>query len=262
VYTIEGTLIGDGASFVEHVRNLYGKVLQMTKETQKKRTHENMALINDEMRKKQEGLTLAEKIAKALEKIKLKNVVSHIQDAFFEKENEQDSLFYTRRTNLFREERTMHIEDEAAIAKKLQREQELAEASRDPTYEEFKFKYEDHIEGKAPNLRTARQSNFGDEAKSTRSKSIKGKSRKVMSQSGVDEDDDAKSSKSKKADQETADQINKELEALKYELPHGCMVNIAKATRIEKLEAKYLLIAHPFPVFEGEMILCQPKKED
>lgn len=101
---------------MEHVRNLYGKVLQMTKETQKKRTHENMALINDEMRKKQEGLTLAEKIAKALEKIKLKNVISHIQDAFFEKENEQDSLFFTRRTNLFREERTMNIEDEAAIA--------------------------------------------------------------------------------------------------------------------------------------------------
>lgn len=131
-----------------------------------------MTLINDEMRKKQEGLTLAEKIAKSLEKIKLKNVISHIQDAFFVKENEQDSLFWTRRTNLFREEgRTMNVEDEVAIAQKLQRQIDLAEASRDPTYEEFKFKYEDHIEGKAPNLRTARQSNFGDEAKSTRSKS-------------------------------------------------------------------------------------------
>jgi hypothetical protein len=52
VYTIEGTLIGDGASFVEHVRSMYGKVLGMTKETQKKRTHENMTKINEEMRKK------------------------------------------------------------------------------------------------------------------------------------------------------------------------------------------------------------------
>lgn len=216
-----------------------------------------MTLINDEMRKKQEGLTLAEKIAKSLEKIKLKNVISHIQDAFFVKENEQDSQFWTRRTNLFREEgRTMNVEDEVAIAQKLQRQIDLAEASRDPTYEEFKFKYEDHIEGKAPNLRTARQSNFGDEAKSTRSKSQKGKSKKVISQSGVDDDEDAKSSKSKKADQETADQINKELEALKYELPHACMVSFAKSTRIEKLEAKYLLVAHPYPSFEGEMLLC------
>lgn len=38
VYTIEGTLIGDGANFVEHVRERYGKVLGMTKENQKKRT--------------------------------------------------------------------------------------------------------------------------------------------------------------------------------------------------------------------------------
>lgn len=42
-----------------------------------------MTLINEEMRKKQEGHTLGEKIAKTLEKIKTKNVVSHIDDAFF-----------------------------------------------------------------------------------------------------------------------------------------------------------------------------------
>ena len=56
VYTIEGRLVGDGASFVEEVREKFGKVLGMTKETQKKRTHENMTLINEEMRKKQEGV--------------------------------------------------------------------------------------------------------------------------------------------------------------------------------------------------------------
>ena len=36
--------MGDGASFVEEVREKFGKVLGMTKETQKKRTHENMTL--------------------------------------------------------------------------------------------------------------------------------------------------------------------------------------------------------------------------
>lgn len=40
------------------------------------------------------------------------------------------------------------------------------------------------------------------------------------------------------------------------------MVSFAKSLRIEKLEAKYLLLAHPYPSFEGEMILCQPKKDD
>jgi|LauGreDrversion4_2_1035121.scaffolds.fasta_scaffold155220_1 hypothetical protein len=55
----------------------------MTKEQQKKRTNENMTLIQDEMRKKQDGLTLGEKVEKYLEKIKNKQGVSLIQDTFF-----------------------------------------------------------------------------------------------------------------------------------------------------------------------------------
>lgn len=267
VYTIEGRLVGDGASFVEEVREKFGKVLGMTKETQKKRTHENMTLINEEMRKKQEGNTLGEKIAKSLDKIKGKNVVSHIDDAFFLQEIENDCKFYIRRTNQFREGgRTRNIEDEVAIAQKVQAELEQIEAARDQTYEEFKFKYEEHIEGKAANLRTARASNFGDDAKSTRSRSNKGKGKRLTSSRGADEEDDdaksAKSRKSTKADQDTADQINQELENLKYEIPATCMVNIPKNAKIEKLEAKYLLMAHPFPALEGEMLLLQPKKED
>lgn len=240
----------------------------MTKETQKKRTHENMTMINEEMRKKQEGHTLGEKIAKSLEKIKTKNVVSHIDDAFFLQEIEQDCRFYIRRTDQFRDGgRTRNIEDEAAIAQKLQAELEAVEAARDQTYEEFKFKYEEHIDGKAPNLRTARASNFGgDDAKSTRSRSQKGKGKRVTSsRGGDDEDDDAKSAKSRKstkADADTAEQINQELENLKYEIPDSCKVSIPKNAKIEKLEAKYLLLAHPYPAIEGEMLLLQPKKED
>jgi len=33
VYTIEGTLIGDGRAFIEHVREKYGKTLTVTKES-------------------------------------------------------------------------------------------------------------------------------------------------------------------------------------------------------------------------------------
>jgi len=39
-------------------------------------------------------------------------------------------------------------------------------------------------------------------------------------------------------------------------------VSIPKNAKIEKLEAKYLLLAHPYPAIEGEMLLLQPKKED
>lgn len=267
MYTIEGTLIGDGASFVEHVRERFGKVLGMTKETQKKRTHENMTMINEEMRKKQEGHTLGEKIAKNLEKIKSKNVVSHIDDAFFLQEIEQDCRFYIRRTNMFRAGgRTRNIEDEVAIAQKLQAELEAIEAKRDQTYEEFKFKYEEHIDGKAPNLRTARASNFGDDVKSARSRSNKGKGKRLTSSRGAEEEEDdaksAKSRKSGKADQDTADQINQELENLKFEIPGTCMINFPKNAKIEKLEAKYMLVAHPHPSLEGEMLLIQPKKDD
>lgn len=201
VYTLEGKKIGDGAMFVEHVRANYGKVLGMTKETQKKRTHENMQKINEEMRKKEQGLSTSERIFKALDKIKDKNEVSQIQDSFFLPEIEQDCLFWTRRMDLFRENRLLDVPDEVLIAQQKLAEVEAIEAARDQTFEEFKFKYEDHIEGKAANTRTARQSNFGgDDAKSARSKSVKGRSKKVTSQSGANDDDDAKSQKSRKAD--------------------------------------------------------------
>jgi len=76
-------LIGDGANFVEHVRERFGKVLGMTKENQKKRTQENMNQINEEMRRKNEGLNLTEKIAHHAEKVKLRKAVELIDDAFF-----------------------------------------------------------------------------------------------------------------------------------------------------------------------------------
>jgi hypothetical protein len=52
----------------------------MTKETQKKRTAENMNEINEIMRKKKEGLTLGETIDKQLEKVKGKDAVCHLGD--------------------------------------------------------------------------------------------------------------------------------------------------------------------------------------
>jgi hypothetical protein len=52
IYTIEGTLIGDAQNFVEHVRQKYQRAIALTKDTQKRRTMENIKMINDYMRKK------------------------------------------------------------------------------------------------------------------------------------------------------------------------------------------------------------------
>jgi len=83
VFTLEGTLIGDGANFVEHVRDRYGKVLSMTKESQKRRTADNIKKIEEDIRKRDKGLTLNEKIEKLIDKVKKKEVLSHIDDSFY-----------------------------------------------------------------------------------------------------------------------------------------------------------------------------------
>jgi hypothetical protein len=85
----------------------------------------NEDTVNEEMRKKQDGSTLGEKIAKSLEKIKSKQdaneraVISNIDDAFFAPQLEQDCNFYLRRTNLFRPIRAKDVPDELAIARKI-----------------------------------------------------------------------------------------------------------------------------------------------
>jgi hypothetical protein len=154
VYTIEGTLIGDGANFVEHVRDRYGKVLGITKENAKRRTNDNVNKINDDKRKSDHGLTLAEKIEKLIDKVKKKEVVSHIDDAFYSEVVEQGVVFYVRKTNLQRETgRTKDVVDEIEVAEKKKIEEDRIEAARDMEYEEFKEKFEDHILGKAVNER-------------------------------------------------------------------------------------------------------------
>ena len=52
------------------------------------------------MRRRKHGLTLAEKIDKHLDKIKKKDMISHICDSFFDEVEEGGKLFMLRRTNL------------------------------------------------------------------------------------------------------------------------------------------------------------------
>ena len=49
--------------------------------------------------------------------------------------------------------------------------------------------------------------------------------------------------------------IESESSDYKYELQEDCKLEILKLNKIEKLDDNYLLIAHPFPQIEGEMLL-------
>jgi len=48
----------------------------------------------------------------------------------------------------------------------------------------------------------------------------------------------------------------------KYELPEECHQSMLKKVKIEKLEDKFNLVAHPLPQISGEMMIFRPVKED
>ncbi len=63
IYTLEGEPIGDGADFIEHVRLRYCRAsVQVVKEHQDNRAKDNLKKIEDLMRQRKQGMTLAEKI--------------------------------------------------------------------------------------------------------------------------------------------------------------------------------------------------------
>ena len=85
IFTLEGEPIGDGANFVEHVRARYCRAsIQADKESQDSRAKANRDMIDELLRNRKHGLTMSEKIEKHLEKIKKKELLSHICDSFFE----------------------------------------------------------------------------------------------------------------------------------------------------------------------------------
>ena len=92
IYTLEGTCIGDGTAFVEHVKNTYNEKLRENGQQCQARTKENVQKIQEEMRKKK-GMTLKEKIDQQLQKVKKKEVVEHIDDCFFSEVEEGGSLY-------------------------------------------------------------------------------------------------------------------------------------------------------------------------
>ena len=117
VYTIEGELIGDGAEFIEHVRNRYCRAsIQIFKEHQENRQRDNLAQIEELLRERKHGKTLKQKIDAHLEKVKKKDLISHIGDGFFHPVEENGIIWQLRRVNLQRDNgRTLNIIDEIEV---------------------------------------------------------------------------------------------------------------------------------------------------
>jgi len=92
--------------------------------------------------------------------------------------------------------------------------------------------------------------------------------------SGMD-DDDAKEyragykSESKKTKSRTdimnksaLSSVVKKEDSFKYELPESCFIKMMKSVKIDKMDLKFLLVAHPLPTMEGEMLIFLPNKDD
>ena len=84
---------------------------------------QNIKMINDYMRKKEEGLNMSEMIHAHLEDIKGKEgnaMVELIDDAFFKEETVKGLTFHVRRSNFLRGLRTLNIVDEVEEKLKVQ----------------------------------------------------------------------------------------------------------------------------------------------
>jgi hypothetical protein len=93
VYTLEGTFIGDGKEFLDHVLQVYDKTVTITNAQTKDRQKLNVLDNDEKMRKKKDGDTLGEKIEKALQKLAKKKVAELIDYAFFEVETQNGIAF-------------------------------------------------------------------------------------------------------------------------------------------------------------------------
>lgn len=230
-------------------------------------------MIEEQMRKLREGMTLQEKIAEHQEKVLGTNVVSHITDAFFEQVEEGGDIFYLRRTNLMRDNgRTLNIIDEIQIAEERARAEHEEEEKRDRVYEEFKTGYGGHLAGTEPNNREYNHSE--DEEDGSKSKKSISKMNRTASRIAdpINEDDDDEHAGSKRGSQRQSQHnvgdykslsLNKTTENFKFEIPTSCHVSMMKKVLIEKkMPFQYVLASHPYPKHEGEMIIFKPKRED
>lgn len=134
------------------------------------------------------------------------------------------------------------------------------EAKRDMTWEEFLMQYEQHIEGKVDaSLRTANRPDEYAQPDEVAQKvdgseaDAKSKFTSIESAGGKSRGTNRDLISSKGGTAGGSD---------KYDIPNNCKLDLLKAARIQKLEENYMLMAHPYPQMEGELLLFQANIED
>jgi len=145
VYTIEGTYIGDGKEFLDHILQTYDKTITITNAQTKDRQKMNVMENDERMRKMKEGDTLGQRIEATLGKISKKKVTDLVEDAFYGVETEQGVPFQVKRTNFYRQEtnlklnygRTYDIVDEELIRNQQMEKEQAEEAKKDMTWDGF-----------------------------------------------------------------------------------------------------------------------------
>ena len=215
---------------------------------------------------KLEGLNLGEKIHDHLQQIKGKDLITLIDDSFFGDEQDKGVTFHVRRTNLFREKRTKNIIDELEEREKMQHALEEAEAKKIMSYDEFVNKFADIIEGRPPKD-SGRERGYS----SSHSRPVTGHQEEDgKSETGASDKRRSKANNStiSKGSKSGANSMNNTKEGfdvkddIKFDLPDTCFAFLMKGCKISKMQKKFKLLSHPYPLVEGEMILFQPLKQD
>ena len=82
VFTLEGQLIGDVSEFYDYSQAKFGKVYRVSKDTLNLRAKNNARMVNEEVRRRDKGPNIIEKIQKSLRKAKKKHLVKNYEGFF------------------------------------------------------------------------------------------------------------------------------------------------------------------------------------
>ena len=151
--------------------------------------------------------------------------------------------------------RYFDIPDEMALRQEKMAAVEEKEAQRDRTFEEFLEMFKDHIEGKCdPSARV------GDRPGTAEGKEEKGADRERNNESVEGSrkyqsiGSQGRGSAASESKQSSQRQTGKGSEA-KYDLPKTCKLTLPAKQKVRDLDDGFMLLAHPYPQIEGEMLL-------
>lgn len=176
------------------------------------------------------------------------------------KDDEQVQLRMNRTVTVIDERLDRHL----SLTKEAQED-----AARDRTFEEFKERFLDHLEGKVDShARTANRPDSADGDGVSRGPKT-GQSHNALDDENnegrpktISNKYDSIGSRGKGSAAGSSAPAESSKDKAKYDIPNSCKLEMLKLNRIEKLDEDYVLVAHPYPQLEGEMLLFQINTEE